>query len=255
LTCIVVLPPTVLPQVKNDIIQERMQRGDITGHEYWKMVEASDTKRAAFSRVLQLARVMFIVAVNTAVVERGFSLHKHIKSAKRSRLHTATVDSLMRVALLSGDNTMVLGANYTQSTLVLDAGAALPFYEADDSLVKRLHQQLSNIEVSDEVLEADSAAAGELAGVLLSTDDLVEGGNNDGEGGESEGSELSAEDAALETELQRSWQLTLEQVGLAMPGDEGGDAADEAAAAAAAAASGQESDSESLGAAMGWGDD
>jgi hypothetical protein len=245
----------VLPQVKNDIIQERMKHGDITAQEYWKMVEASDTKRAAFSRVLQLARVMFIVAVNTTVVERGFSLHKHIKSAKRSRLHTATMDSLMRVALLSGSNTMVLGANYTQSNLLLDAGAALPFYEVDDSLVKRLHQQLSNMEVSDEVLEADSGAAGELAGVLLSPDDLAEEGNNDDEGGESEGIELSAEDAALESELQRSWQLTLQEVGLALPSDEGGDAADEAAATAAAAAAGQESDSESLGAAMGWNDD
>ena len=99
-----------------------MKHNDLTAHEYWKAVEASDTKRAAFSRVLQLTRVMFIVAVNTDVVERGFSLHKHIKSAKRSQLHTATMDSLMRVALLSGANTMVLGSNYKQSTLLLDAG-------------------------------------------------------------------------------------------------------------------------------------
>jgi hypothetical protein len=155
-------------QVKDDIIQMRMQHhGVLTAREYWRKVEASDTKRASYSRVLSLARIMFIVAVNTAVVERGFSLHKHIKAAKRSRLHTATIDSLMRVALLSDDHAMVLGANYQQSTLLGDAASALPYYEAEDSLVKRLHQQLFSMEVSDEVLEADSAAAQELAGVLL----------------------------------------------------------------------------------------
>ena len=151
---------------------------------------------------------------------------------------------------------MVLGSNYKQSTLLLDAGAALSFYEANDSLVKRLHQQLSNLDVSDEVLEANSAAAEELAGVLLSPDDLGEEGGSNDEDGESEGSELAAEDATLESELRRAWQLTLEEVGLAeLASDEGADVADGAALAAAAAAAGQESDSESLGAAMGWGDD
>jgi hypothetical protein len=233
----------VLFQVKNDIIAMRMQHhGTLTASQYWRKVEASDTKRAAFSRVLQLARIMFIIAVNTAVVERGFSLHKHIKAPKRSRLHTATMDSLMRVALLSGDNTMVLGASYQQSTLLADAASALPFYEAD-SLVKRLHQQLSSMEVSDEVLEADSAAAEELAGVLLADGDLSEESDGDNEGGESEGSELIAEDQGVEMALEASWLATLRVVGLAPEG--GGEGAESGGGDEGGAAAGDESDSDS----------
>jgi hypothetical protein len=236
-------------QVKDDIIEVRIKHpGTLTAREYWRKVEASDTKRASLSRVLQLARIMFIVAVNTAVVERGFSLHKHIKAPKRSRLHTATIDSLMRIALLHGSNAMVLGANYKQSTLLADAASALPYYEAKDSLVKRLHHQLSNMEVSDEVLEADSPAVEELAELLLA-DDLSAAGEGDSEGSESEGSELMADDEEVEMALEAAWQATLQVVGLAAAAadDEGaelegvGEGADAGAADAA-----DESDSDGL---------
>jgi hypothetical protein len=218
--------------------------GILTAREYWRKVEASDTKRASYSRVLQLARIMFIVAVNTAVVERGFSLHKHIKAPKRSRLHTATVDSLMRVALLSGSNTLVLGANYKQSTLLGDAAAALPYYDAEGSRVKRLHQQLSSMEVSDEVLEADSAAVEELAGVLA--DGPGEDADDDSEGGESEGSELIADEQEVEMALDAAWQATLQSVGLAPDGEGDEVAGDGEGAAAGAADEGDDSDSDPL---------
>ena len=46
---------------------------------------------------------MFLIPVQTAVVERGFSLHKRIKNKLRNRLEIVTVDSLMRVKLLCND--------------------------------------------------------------------------------------------------------------------------------------------------------
>lgn len=192
------------------------------------------------------------MAVTTSGHYRG-----HIKSPKRTRLHTATVDSLMRVGLLSGSDTLVLGSNYTASTLLTDAAAALEFYDSDSSLVKRLHQQLANTMVSDEVLDADSAAAAELAAVLLPGGQTGDQGDSDSDAAYSEGSELEAVDPEVEAALQASWQRTLQELGLApaSTGAEELEAADEGAAAGAGMAGAEEenkSDTDSIDAAMGW---
>jgi hypothetical protein len=99
------------------------------------------------------------------------------------------------------------------------------------------------MEVSDEVLEADSAAAEELAGVLLADGDLSEESDGDNEGGESEGSELIAEDQGVEMALEASWLATLRLVGLAPEG--GGEGAESGGGDEGGAAAGDESDSDS----------
>lgn len=49
--------------------------------------------------ILPLAFASFSVAVQTAVVERGFSQHGIIKDALSNSLHLVTVDSLMRLRM------------------------------------------------------------------------------------------------------------------------------------------------------------
>ena len=56
-----------------------------------------------FPNLFLLVQIMFLIPVQTAIVERGFSLHKIIKSKLRNRLQIVTIDSLMRVKLLCND--------------------------------------------------------------------------------------------------------------------------------------------------------
>ena len=57
----------------------------------------SDYGFTLFPNVMKLVQVMFVVPVQTAVVERGFSFHKIIKNRLRNSLKILTVDSLLRV--------------------------------------------------------------------------------------------------------------------------------------------------------------
>jgi hypothetical protein len=60
----------------------------------------SDNGFSLFPNIMKLVQVMFVIPVQTAVVERGFSLHKIIKNRLRNRLQILTVDSLLRVKML-----------------------------------------------------------------------------------------------------------------------------------------------------------
>ncbi|KAJ9516199.1 hypothetical protein QJQ45_024625 [Haematococcus lacustris] len=81
--------------------------------EMWRVVQAnrSVTLQSAwvqlmevgyvhFPLMMQLAQVMLLVPLQTAVVERGFSIHRIIKHRLTNRLKLATVDSLMRIRLI-----------------------------------------------------------------------------------------------------------------------------------------------------------
>lgn len=54
-----------------------------------------------FPNMRQLILVMLMIPVQTACVERGFSLHRVIKNRLRNRLKVATIDSLLRVFFLA----------------------------------------------------------------------------------------------------------------------------------------------------------
>ena len=148
----------------------------------------------------------------------------------------------------------VLGKNYRDSTLLSDAAAALEYHDSEASLVKQLHSQLSNLQVSDEVLDADSAAAAELAAVLLPGYQPGDESSGGGDDADSEGSELVAADPAVEAALQASWQRTLEELGLApTPNSEKGAGVVGEGDAGSDDAAGAESEPDSLDAAFGWG--
>ncbi|KAJ9516339.1 hypothetical protein QJQ45_001026 [Haematococcus lacustris] len=81
--------------------------------EMWRVVQAnrSVTLQSAwvqlmelgyvhFPLMMQLAQIMLLVPLQTAVVERGFSIHRIIKHRLTNRLKLATVDSLMRIRLI-----------------------------------------------------------------------------------------------------------------------------------------------------------
>ena len=48
-----------------------------------------------------IANIMFIIPVQTAVVERGFSLHRIVKNRLTNSLKIMTLDSLLRIKLLT----------------------------------------------------------------------------------------------------------------------------------------------------------
>ncbi|KAJ9524214.1 hypothetical protein QJQ45_004985 [Haematococcus lacustris] len=58
------------------------------------------TSHVHFPLMMQLAQVMLLVPLQTAVVERGFSIHRIINHRLTNRLKLATVDSLMRIRLI-----------------------------------------------------------------------------------------------------------------------------------------------------------
>jgi len=91
-----------------------------------------------FPNLFQLVLTMFLIPVQTAVVERGFSLHKRIKNKLRNRLEIVTVDSLMRVKLLCND---LEG---------FDVDAAAKKYvisPASCMVLNQLHKKVSRIEI------------------------------------------------------------------------------------------------------------
>jgi len=59
------------------------------------------TRGALFPRVIKFVYVCFSLPIQSAVVERGFSNHRGVMSRMRSKLKITTVDSLMRMVLVS----------------------------------------------------------------------------------------------------------------------------------------------------------
>jgi len=92
-----------------------------------------------FPNLFLLVQIMFLIPVQTAVVERGFSLHKIIKSKLRNRLQIMTIDSLLRVKLLCTD----------LEGFDVDAAAKKYVVSPDGSsmVLNRLHKKVSDIEV------------------------------------------------------------------------------------------------------------
>eukprot|EP00983_Pelagomonas_calceolata_P036464 1133776-Pelagomonas_calceolata.AAC.1 len=55
---------------------------------------------ALFPRMIILANVMFLIPVQTAIVERGFSVYRIVKSRLSDRITSVTLDSFLRIELL-----------------------------------------------------------------------------------------------------------------------------------------------------------
>ena len=98
----------------------------------------SEEAHLLFPNLFMLVQIMFLIPVQTAVVERGFSLHKIIKSKLRNALKIITMDSLLRVKLLChGLESFDVDAA-AQKYMVSPAGCMV---------LNKLHKRVSEIEV------------------------------------------------------------------------------------------------------------
>lgn len=61
---------------------------------FWR--DLSETDKLSFSHVVKFAEICFVVPLNSACAERGFSLHNLIKSKLRNRMRLPALDALMR---------------------------------------------------------------------------------------------------------------------------------------------------------------
>ena len=66
----------------------------------WGLLRNS-TESLLFPKLLMIANIMFIIPVQTAVVERGFSLHRIVKNRLTNSLKIMTLDSLLMIKLLT----------------------------------------------------------------------------------------------------------------------------------------------------------
>ena len=88
--------------LKNALIKTVNELQQTNAMYIWRKLSLEEAQ-LNFPNLFQLVLTMFLIPVQTAVVERGFSLHKIIKNKLRNRLEIVTVDSLMRVKLLCND--------------------------------------------------------------------------------------------------------------------------------------------------------
>jgi len=108
----------------------------------WRLIK-SDARRLLFPKLLVLVDIMFVVPVQTAVVERGFSMHRIIKNRLSNRMSIMTLDSLLRIKLLTQG----------QSVNDFDVEAAVavhnfvPFERSDNTKLRALFHSVSNIEL------------------------------------------------------------------------------------------------------------
>lgn len=96
-----------------------------------------------FPSMLTLATVMFIIPVQTADVERGFSVHRILKNRLTNRMKVLTLDSLLRIKLLTA------GQSVGQFDRI---GAAkihsyVPMRQQDNLLINKLFKKVHDVEL------------------------------------------------------------------------------------------------------------
>jgi hypothetical protein len=113
---------------------------------FWQEVVSDACLRVRYGLLLPLVQVGAIISGDSAEVERGFSIHRQIKSAKRNRLSTSTVDMLMRVLFLG---------RFFGEEMDFNKAGDLFVGKVDDLLTFKLHRVLSAHTLPDP--EIDSA--------------------------------------------------------------------------------------------------
>lgn len=71
----------------------------LSTQEAWAMI--AKQHMPTLPHIIALAAIMFVIPVQTATVERGFSLHRVFKHRLTNRMRLITLDSLMRVKMLA----------------------------------------------------------------------------------------------------------------------------------------------------------
>jgi hypothetical protein len=132
-----------------------------TMQQLWIFIAVSDDCFVV-PNILMLMNLYYVIAMHTSEVERGFSIHRILKSRLRNRLMILMVDSLLRIYMLaasftspkeSGNNKLISEAAELLSGASLKAKGATP-----PSLLKRLVEEVSKVQVSFLDCDLDEAA-------------------------------------------------------------------------------------------------
>lgn len=161
----------------------------------WGLLRNS-TERLLFPKVLMIANIMFIIPVQTAVVERGFSLHRIVKNRLTNSLKIMTLDSLLRIKLLT------LGQKLEDFKIkkAVEAFSYVPIANRRGMMLSNLFEKVNNVELG---LLGDGIDEGDEPNLNFSPDDELDDeldGELDGEDAWLS-DEDENEDAALEEDV------------------------------------------------------
>jgi hAT family C-terminal dimerisation region len=120
----------------------------LRNRQYWAMLRRDHS--ATIPVIVRLALVMFTIPVQSATVERGFSMHRVFKHRLTNSLRLVTLDALMRVKLL-GPREDVCEFDFDAAAEVVKAKGGL---NGDHpSMFGRLHKAASDLDVPEDILD------------------------------------------------------------------------------------------------------
>ncbi|KAG1676352.1 hypothetical protein FOA52_001147 [Chlamydomonas sp. UWO 241] len=127
----------------------------------WRFI-ARSSDSLMVPNIILLMNVYYVMALHTAEVERGFSIHRILKNRLRSRLMILMVDSLLRIWHLAQSFT---GPRESENNSLINeaaenlSGASLQSQGVNPpSLLKRLVEEVSRVQVSFLDRDLDEAA-------------------------------------------------------------------------------------------------
>ncbi|KAG1676960.1 hypothetical protein FOA52_014836 [Chlamydomonas sp. UWO 241] len=127
----------------------------------WRFI-ARSSDSLMVPNIILLMNVYYVMALHTAEVERGFSIHRILKNRLRSRLMILMVDSLLRIWHLAQSFT---GPRESENNSLINeaaeklSGASLQSQGVNPpSLLKRLVEEVSRVQVSFRDRDLDEAA-------------------------------------------------------------------------------------------------
>ncbi|KAG1664559.1 hypothetical protein FOA52_009442 [Chlamydomonas sp. UWO 241] len=127
----------------------------------WRFI-ARSSDSLMVPNIILLMNVYYVMALHTAEVERGFSIHRILKNRLRSRLMILMVDSLLRIWHLAQSFT---GPRESENNSLINeaaeklSGASLQSQGVNPpSLLKRLVEEVSRVQVSFFDRDLDEAA-------------------------------------------------------------------------------------------------
>ncbi|KAG1674694.1 hypothetical protein FOA52_007218 [Chlamydomonas sp. UWO 241] len=127
----------------------------------WRFI-ARSSDSLMVPNIILLMNVYYVMALHTAEVERGFSIHRILKNRLRSRLMILMVDSLLRIWHLAQSFT---GPRESENNSLINeaaeklSGASLQSQGVNpSSLLKRLVEEVSRVQVSFLDRDLDEAA-------------------------------------------------------------------------------------------------
>ncbi|KAG1679124.1 hypothetical protein FOA52_000479 [Chlamydomonas sp. UWO 241] len=127
----------------------------------WRFI-ARSSDSLMVPNIILLMNVYYVMALHTAEVERGFSIHRILKNRLRSRLMILMVDSLLRIWHLAQSFT---GPRESENNSLINeaaeklSGASLQSQGVNPpSILKRLVEEVSRVQVSFLDRDLDEAA-------------------------------------------------------------------------------------------------